>query len=115
MMIVDAISSAPTRHSVYFLVTAYIESLRHFERTCGVPAMALGLPIHGAGDLAERLDALHCNTEVAPEAVVAVSEVAAVLISALRRLDTLEPEIESHADASRLHAKSDNPRCALSV
>ncbi|MDB5864206.1 MAG: hypothetical protein JWO70_2012 [Betaproteobacteria bacterium] len=115
MMIVDAVSSAPTRHSVYFLVTAYIESLRHFERTCGVPPMVLHLPVHSTADLAERLEALHCNTEVALEAVVAVSELAAVLISALRRLDTLEPGIESHADASRPHARSDSRRCALSV
>ena len=31
MMIVDAIRSAATQHAVYFLATAYIESLRHIR------------------------------------------------------------------------------------
>jgi hypothetical protein len=114
MMIVDAVSAAPTRHSVYFLVTAYIESLRHFERTSGVPGMVLELPVSGAADLAHRLDALRRNSDVKLEAVVAVSELAAVLACALTRIQALEPEI-AHADASTPHARSDNRRSALSV
>jgi hypothetical protein len=114
MMIVDAVSAAPTRHSVYFLVTAYIESLRHFERTSGVPGMVLDLPVSGAADLADRLDALRRNSDVRLEAVVAVSELAAVLAGALTRLETLEPDV-TRADASTPHAKSDNPRSALSL
>jgi hypothetical protein len=115
MMIVDAVSAAPTRHSVYFLVTAYIESLRHFERTCGVPLMVLHLPVNGADDLANRLDALRRNTEVSLDALVAVAEVAAVLSAALARLETLAAEVAPHPDASTPHARSDNRRCALSV
>jgi hypothetical protein len=114
MMIVDAVSAAPTQHSVYFLVTAYIESLRHFERTSGVPGMVLDLPVSGAADLSDRLDALRRNSDVRLESVVAVSELAAVLACALTRLETLEPEL-AQADPSTRHARSGNPRSALSV
>ena len=58
MTIVDAISAAPSEHAVYFLVTAYIESLRHFERSARVPEPVLQLPISGRADLARRLDTL---------------------------------------------------------
>jgi hypothetical protein len=115
MMIVEAVSAAPTRHSVYFLVTAYIESLTHFERTCGVPPMVLRLPVDGAADLAGRLDALRRNTGVSLEAIVPVSEVAAVLTTALERLETLAPEAAAHCEASKPHGRSDNRRSALSV
>ena len=111
MMIVDAIRSAPTRHAVHFLVTAYIESLRHFERTCGVPAEVLELPIAGA-DLEARLAMLHQHTAVRVEAIVALSELASVLECAIERLSGLE---ENTVDALMPHARSDNPRSALSV
>src|SRR5215207_2971947 len=89
MMIVDAIESAPTEHAVYFLVTAYIESLRHFERGCGVPQRAIELPLAGVPDLAERFEVLRGASHVAPESAVAAAEAAAVLESALRRLSAL--------------------------
>ena len=114
MKIIDAIGSAATEHAVHFLVTAYIESLRHFERTSGVPRMVLDLPVSGAADLSDRLDALRRNSDVRLESVVAVSELAAVLACALTRLEALEPEL-AQADASTRHARSGNPRSALSV
>jgi hypothetical protein len=89
MMIVDALSSAPTQHAVYFLVTAYIESLRHFESNVAVPKAVLHLPISGGDDLAARLTALQNNINVPLEAVVPVSEVAGVLASAVTRLTEL--------------------------
>jgi hypothetical protein len=109
MMIVDAIGSAPTQHAVYFLVTAYIESLSHFERSCGVPAEALELPIRGGADIEDRARMLRGHTAAAPESIVAISELAAVLGSAIDRLAELAPaEVMPHA-------RSDNRRSALSV
>ena len=112
MMILDAIRSAPTRHAVYFLVTAYIESLRHFERSCGAPAEVLELPVRGREDLAERTLVLHRSPAIALEAIVAMSELAAVLAVALDRLGTLE---DAEPGALKPHARNDNRRSALSV
>ena len=90
MMIVDALSSASTQHAVYFLVTAYIESLRHFEASVAVPKAVLHLPLSGRDDLAARLAALQNNINVPLEGVVPVSEVATVLASAVQRLTALD-------------------------
>lgn len=115
MMIVEAVESAPTEHAVYFLVTAYIESVRHFEQGCGVPQRAITLPVAGFSDLTERLDILRSES-VAPGSAVAAAEAAAVLAAALRRLSTLSkaPENELAATAMR-HARTDNRRSSLSV
>ena len=107
MMIVDAIRAAATQHAVYFLVTAYIESLRHFERSSGVPAEALELPIEGRADLEHRARAIDQSTVVPFAAIVALSELAAVLACAVERLALLETLMPS--------ARCDNLRSALSV
>jgi hypothetical protein len=110
MMIVEAVSSAPSPPAVFFLVTAYLESLRHFERTCGVPPRALELPVAGAGDLDERVQALRS----AGEESVAVSEVCAVLACALARLDELG---ESAHESARIAppSRSDKQQSSMSA
>ena len=112
MMIVEAIRSAPTQHAVYFLVTAYMESLRHFERTCGVPAEVLELPITRAADIGERLAMLHQHAVVPFESIVPISELTAVLDCAMERLSALE---DTAASPVTPPARSDNRRSALSV
>ena len=87
MMIVDAIRSAPSEHAVYFLVTAYMESLRHFEKSSGVPEPIMRLPIAGRDDLHQRRDLLQSTITAPLEAVVPLSEVSAVLACAIERLD----------------------------
>jgi len=86
MMIVDAISSAPSAHAVYFLVTAYIESLHHYRSSLGIPQEIISLPVSGVGDLESRLTALRLNVNVPLEAVVPASEMSAVLATAVQRL-----------------------------
>ena len=86
MMILDAISTAASEHAVYFLVTAYIESLHHFHRGMGIPESVISLPVEGLADLAERLAALRYDSNGPLQGVVPVSEVSAVLASALQRL-----------------------------
>ena len=89
MIIVDAIKSARTEHAVYFLVTAYLESLSHFECSAGVPRPVLRLPISGSADLASRLDTLESTIDGPLEALVPISEVAGVLASAVSRIGSL--------------------------
>jgi hypothetical protein len=90
MTIVDAIRSASSPHAVFFLVTAYIESLRHFERSSGVPPQALALPIAGARDLAARARVLK-RVLLRLESIVPASELGAVLYCAVERLAGFEP------------------------
>jgi len=87
MMIVDAISSAPSGHAVYFLVTAYIESLHHYRSSLGIPEEVITLPVAGMDDLRARLRALRHNINVSLEAVVPASEVSTVLATAVERLE----------------------------
>lgn len=86
MMIVDAIHSASSGHAVYFLVTAYIESLHHYRTSHGIPEEVITLPVTGVDDLQARLDALRHNSNVSPDAVVPTSEVSRVLATAVERL-----------------------------
>lgn len=86
MMILDAIDGAPSKHAVYFLVTAYIESLHHFHRGMGIPEPVVKLPVQGIADLEARLECLHDSAGGPLEAVVPASEVSAVLASAVHRL-----------------------------
>src|SRR4051812_27600074 len=112
MMIVDAIRSASSQHAVYFLVTAYVESLRQYECSSRVPPEALDLPIGDRAELERRLDMLRIDTTVALESIVAVSELVAVLTSAVERLDAL---CTDDAAAIMPLVRSDSPHPALSV
>ena len=115
MMIVEAIDSAPTEHAVYFLVTAYIESLRHFERGCGVPQRAIALPVSGFRDLAERFEILRGSVDVAPDAAVAAAEATEVLASALRRLSAVAQAAENAPAPAMRSARIDSLHSSLSV
>lgn len=116
MMIVDAVNSAPAEPAVYFLVTAYLESLLHFQRACGVPRQALDLPINGRSDLHRRLDVLQHNFSTPPESAVAMSELAAVIRSALNRLDELdEAECRLRGAAAMHSARTGSPHFSPSV
>jgi hypothetical protein len=115
MMIDEAIDSAPTEHAVYFLVTAYIESLRHFERGCGVPQRAIALPVAGFSDVAERFEILRGSADVAPESAVAAAEAAAVLAAALRRLSALAGVENALPAAAMRPVRTDNRHSSLSV
>jgi hypothetical protein len=78
-------------------VTAYIESLRHFDASVAVPKALLHLPLSGRDDLAARLAALQNNINVPLEAVVSVSEIAGVLASAVTRLTDLDTAAASES------------------
>ena len=55
LMITDAIKLAPSEHVVYFLLTAYVETLGHID-LYGIPEDVKRLPISGKPDVSERLD-----------------------------------------------------------
>ena len=101
MMIADAISSANSEHAIYFLVTAFIESLRHFPLV--LPERAMELPVMGVEDLTQRLEVLSRDTNVSPESRVPAAETCAILLCALVRLSELS---DPAAPASRVAANT---------
>jgi len=86
MMILDAINTAQNEHAVYFLVTAYLESLQHFPRGLGLPKSVVHLPVGGLDDLERRLVSLQHDSNIVLDSVVPAWEVSAVLASAVERL-----------------------------
>jgi hypothetical protein len=55
LMLTDAIKLAPSEHVVYFLLTAYVETLGYID-LYGIPEDVKRLPISGKPDVSERLD-----------------------------------------------------------
>ena len=96
MMIIEAIESAASEHAVYFLATAYIESLHHFHRSLGLPETVVALPLSGEADLRRRLAALPNDSNVTVQ-TKAIAEARAVIDSALWRLSTLETRVTALA------------------
>jgi hypothetical protein len=90
MMILDAINTATNDHAIYFLVTAYLESLQHFPRGLGLPKSVVKLPIGGLYDLEQRLTSLQHDSGIMLDTVVPAWEVSAVLSSAVQRLSNAE-------------------------
>jgi hypothetical protein len=96
MMLADAIESAVSEHAVYFLVTAYMESLHHFQASLRIPKAVIALPLGGVDDLAERAQALR-ESGNAPAGVA--GEALAVLDCALARLSALARAPSANIDA----------------
>ena len=90
MMIIEAIESAVSEHAVYFLASAYIESLHHFHRSLGIPHSIIVLPLHGVPDLRRRLAALSNDDNLPMPGMASILEARAVFGAALARLTALE-------------------------
>jgi hypothetical protein len=58
MMISDVIAEAGTEHEIYFLLTAYLESVRFGDRFGLLPEHITRLPVSGPADVKKRLDDL---------------------------------------------------------
>ena len=90
MMIIEAIESAASEHAVYFLTSAYIESLHHFHRSLGVPHAIIVLPLHGVADLRQRLAALSNDQNLPMPGMASILETRAVFSAALARIEAIE-------------------------
>jgi hypothetical protein len=90
MMLADAIDSAVSEHAVYFLITAYLESLHHFHTSLGLPERVIALPLGGLDDLGRRAQMLRETGNGFPGNVTAAAaEATAILEGALARLRQL--------------------------
>jgi hypothetical protein len=116
MMIINAVNSAPTPTAVYFLVNAYMESLSHFKRTCGMPEHALDVPIDDPVGLRLRLDALEHLIGAQGDAVAPITELGAVICSALARLEALGEFAPAQlAGVTMYCVRNDSPHSSQSV
>lgn len=89
MLINEAIKLAQTEHVVYFLLTAYVETLGHADNY-GIPEKVRRLPLDGQSDVQERLglvrdilDTPACST---PHVRPVIEEVAEVFHAASEQL-----------------------------
>ncbi|HYC48245.1 MAG TPA: hypothetical protein VED01_22455 [Burkholderiales bacterium] len=94
-MITNAITLAQNEHTVYFLLTSYLD-VRNGHADSGLPARVKRLPIAGKPDVEERLRAL--SDAGGAHGSPMMVEVGAVLRAASERIASLE--LTSHADGA---------------
>ena len=89
MKITEAIRIADTEHVVYFLLTAYVETLDYYDPLrSSLPEHVKRLPVTGISDVSERLRALHTAIEQYAQSKVRplIQEAVDVFSAALQRL-----------------------------
>lgn len=97
MMISDVMHRASSEHEIFFLLTAYVESLRYSDIPGALPEHLTRLPLSGTGDVHRRRNALRTelNTVTAEHTGkrrAILLEAANVLGAALERLEWLQQE-----------------------
>jgi hypothetical protein len=93
LKITDAITTADTEHVVYFLLTAYVETLHYYDPLrSSLPEHVKRLPMAGISDVADRLRALRGSIEryAQSQARLLIEEVLEVFSAALQRLKALQ-------------------------
>jgi hypothetical protein len=96
MIIIDALKLAKTEHVVYFLLTAYIETVGHRGATARVlPKEARRMPVRDADDVARRLRVLRGKRGgfKARRNAKAIDEVVSAFSAAAERLRALGARI----------------------
>jgi hypothetical protein len=93
LKITEAINIADTEHVVYFLLTAYVETLHYYDPLrSSLPEHVKRLPMAGISDVSERLRALRTAIEqyAKSQARLLIEEVVEVFSTALQRLSALQ-------------------------
>lgn len=90
MPIVDAICEADSEHEIYFLLTAYVEAIRHCDKLGALPERLTRLPFPGAEDLKIRVEALRADFgEIGERDRAVLREAIEIFCAAIERLDML--------------------------
>lgn len=93
MKITEAIKTADTEHVVYFLVTAYVETLHYYDPLrSSLPEDVKRLPMAGISDVSDRLRAVRGAIEqyAQSQARLLIEEVVEVFSTALQRLSAMQ-------------------------
>ena len=98
MMIIDVILDANTEHEIFFLLTAYVESLRYCDKLGTLPQDLTRLPLSGVGDVQGKF--VELRAEIGKPAAAGgrthaiLREAADVFGAAVDRLDRLAQTAE---------------------
>ncbi len=95
-MFADIIRSANTEHEIYYLLTSYIETVRHSDKSHNrIPEQITRLPLNGIGDVRTRFTLLMLELDKASKSLddnscATIKEGMHALGVALNRLSALE-------------------------
>lgn len=93
MKIIEAIGTADNEHVVYFLLSAYIETLDYYDPLrSSLPEDVKRLPVAGMSDVVGRLRALRSTIEQYAQSHVRplIAEVLEVFSASLQRLSVMQ-------------------------
>ena len=93
MKITEAIKTADTEHVVYFLLTAYVETIGYYDPLrSSVPSYVKRLPVTGIADVSKRLGALRMTIEryARSKTRLLIEEAVEIFSLALQRLTVLQ-------------------------
>ena len=96
MLIVDVIRQADNEHEILFLLTAYVEAVRHCDPLHHLPEIARKLPLNGVEDVRVRAERLRADLE-SPDALddkkrLVLAEALGIFAVARHRLETLHED-----------------------
>ena len=109
-MFIDVIRGAETDHEIYFLLTAYVQAVRHGDRLRLAPDLLARLPLHGMSDVQSRFEALvpeldKASRRLDSKGCLLIREALNIFGTALDRLTALELQslrpASAPADAAR--------------
>lgn len=93
MPIIDAICEADSEHEIYFLLTAYVEAIRHCDKLGALPERLTRLPFPGVEDLKTRVEELRADFgEIEGRDRAVLREAIEIFCAAIERLDALAKE-----------------------
>ena len=99
MMITDAIETAQTQHVIYFLLTAYVETLGFYDPPRSLlPPVVNRLPVSGNSDVTERLRVLR---ETLDSNVRDISSVRVLIQEAIDLFDTASHRLRILEDSNQ--------------
>jgi len=98
MLMIDVIREADNEHEIYFLLTAYVEAVRHCDPLHHLPEVVRALPLTGVEDVRDRTERLRAVLE-SPGALddmkrLVLAEAHGIFAVARRRLETLLEEYQ---------------------
>jgi hypothetical protein len=95
MLISDIVRDANTEHEIYFLITAYVESVRFVDKLGLLPEQMTKLPLTDVRDLQERFTRLMIELDTASKGLndktcTAIKETLQVFGAGIARLQFIE-------------------------
>jgi hypothetical protein len=94
MPIIDAICEADSEREIYFLLTAYVEAIRHCDKLGALPERLTRLPFPGVEDLKIRVEELRADFgEIGERDRAVLRETIEIFCAATERLEALAAEV----------------------